>query len=137
MSKTYFHIDKDDSVEKIQQQFSDLYPFLRITLFRNVGNGKKVNGRSAAFCPAVKMSEIKPGFHSGTFEISKGMTVPEFENKLYEQFGLSAQIARRSGNLWMEPTMTDHWTLVQQNEHGKEISPEHHEQPFRDVPYGC
>jgi hypothetical protein len=50
------------------------------------------------------------------------MTVTDFENALMDQFGLSAQVFRRSGNLWLETTITDYWTLKQQNEHGREIT---------------
>ena len=39
-----------------------------------------------------------------------------------DQFSLAVQVFRRSGNLWLETTMTDNWTLRQQNEHGREIS---------------
>jgi hypothetical protein len=31
-------------------------------------------------------------------------------------------VFRKSGNLWLETTMTDDWTLQQQNDHGYEIS---------------
>ena len=54
--------------------------------------------------------------------LSDGMTVTDFENALMDQFGLSAQVFRRSGNLWLETTITDYWTLKQQNEHGREIT---------------
>jgi hypothetical protein len=32
------------------------------------------------------------------------------------------QVSRKSGTLWLETTMTDSWTLGQQNEHGRELS---------------
>ena len=53
------------------------------------------------------------------------MTVTDFENALMDQFGLSAQVFRRSGNIWLETTITDYWTLKQQNEHGREITVGH------------
>jgi hypothetical protein len=37
-------------------------------------------------------------------------------------FGVPVQILRKSGKIWLETTMTDHWTLLQQNQHGEEIS---------------
>jgi len=41
---------------------------------------------------------------------------------LQYEFGLPAQILRKSGNLWLETSMTNHWTLQQQNDHGRDIA---------------
>jgi hypothetical protein len=58
----------------------------------------------------------------GDLVFSESTKVRELENDLREGFHLNAQVFRRSGNIWLETTMTDKWTLKQQNEHGKEIS---------------
>jgi hypothetical protein len=52
------------------------------------------------------------------------MKVNELENIFQQKFSLSAQVFRKSGNLWLETTMTDNWSLLQQNNHGREISTE-------------
>jgi hypothetical protein len=50
------------------------------------------------------------------------MTVSELEKLCDEQFGISIQVYRRSGTLWLETSMTDSWTIQQQNDRGSEIS---------------
>ena len=50
------------------------------------------------------------------------MKVNKLENIFKDQFNLAVQVFRKSGNLWLETTMTDNWTLQQQNNHGREIS---------------
>ena len=50
------------------------------------------------------------------------MTVGELENIFKDQFGANVQVSRKSGSLWLETTLTDKWTLLQQNEQGKELS---------------
>ena len=57
-------------------------------------------------------------------KISGSMTVKELEKIFDERLGLSVLVYRKSGNLWLEPTMTDNWTLEQQNENGRQISGE-------------
>jgi hypothetical protein len=70
---------------------------------------------------------------NGTIELSDYMTVGELENILRTEFGLSAQVSRKSGILWLETTMTDKWTLKQQNDHGKELSePVTHHNKYTD-----
>jgi hypothetical protein len=56
------------------------------------------------------------------FGVSGEMTVTELEVLLQYQFGLPLQIMRKSGNLWMETRMTRHWTIREQNEHGKDLT---------------
>jgi hypothetical protein len=50
------------------------------------------------------------------------MTVIELEKTFEEMLGLSVLVYRKSGKLWLETTMTDNWTLAQQNENGRQIS---------------
>jgi hypothetical protein len=37
-------------------------------------------------------------------------------------YGLSVQVFRKSGNVWLETSATDNWTLRQQNNEGAELS---------------
>lgn len=55
-------------------------------------------------------------------EITPLMTVKELENKCEEQFGILVQVYRKSGNVWLETSMTDNWTIKQQNDQGSEIT---------------
>ena len=55
-------------------------------------------------------------------EVLDTTTVHDLETGFRERFGLSVHVFRKSGNLWIETTMTENWTLKQQNEHGMEIS---------------
>lgn len=55
-------------------------------------------------------------------DFSEQTTVQELEKKIEDQLGLHIQVFRRSGNIWLETTVTDEWTLSFQNEQGKELS---------------
>jgi len=60
----------------------------------------------------------------GDLEFDGTMKVNELEKLLKDEFSLAAQVFRKSGNIWLETTITDNWTLNQQNSHGKELSEE-------------
>ncbi|HEY6978517.1 MAG TPA: hypothetical protein VH396_19600, partial [Chitinophagaceae bacterium] len=55
-------------------------------------------------------------------DISKQRTVAQLEEDFKELFGLHAQLYRKLGNLWIETSLTDDWTLEQQNNEGGFIS---------------
>ena len=39
-----------------------------------------------------------------------------------EVYGLGVQVFRKSGNVWLETTVTDSWTLKEQNDQGESLS---------------
>ncbi|HKH59810.1 MAG TPA: hypothetical protein VKA49_03210 [Flavitalea sp.] len=114
------HISQDRSINEVQQDFNRQYPFLKIEFYQSnsafTGSSKRQHLINSL--PIAKAGLIR----SGNIELDDLMTVGQLENIFRTEFGLSAQVSRKSGVLWLETTMTDGWTLRQQNEHGKELS---------------
>ena len=54
--------------------------------------------------------------------MNEQMAVNELEEQFVSKFGLSAQVFRKSGNVWLETSATDSWSLRQQNDEGAELS---------------
>ena len=119
----YLEINGERLISDIQQDFGAVYPFLKIEFFRN-GKIRRDRYPVNKLIPATQ--PVKTAWHykqeKGQLTLSDAMTVTDFENALMDQFGLSAQVFRRSGNIWLETTITDYWTLKQQNDHGREIT---------------
>jgi hypothetical protein len=103
---------QNTSVNELQTQFQEKYPFLKIEFMQK-------NNKPAQVSSLLK--NLNEEMTGGIMEISDNTTVSELE-LLFKQFGLPVQVRRRSGNVWLQPIMTEHWTLNQQNRHGKEIS---------------
>jgi hypothetical protein len=103
------YTSKYKSVGEIQTEFNRTYPFLKIEF------QQKRNGRTS-------LEKINEKLPEGIIEMDDSTTVEELQKSFWTLFGLNMQVFRRSGNIWLETTMTDHWTLQQQNQHGKEIS---------------
>jgi hypothetical protein len=109
-------------ISDLQKEFNNAFPFLKIEFFQ-IRNPQ---------LPAFAFRQILPhnkrivdgqtAITGGDIEISSDMKVKDLEKIFKNQFSLAVQVLRRSGNLWLETTMTDEWTLGQQNEHGREIS---------------
>ena len=116
-------INGDRFVKDIQLDFSIVYPYLKLEFFRINGMHKN---------QAVKQNQIKHDqqlrfakgvdIRKGDLLIEDSMSVAELEKAFRDKFGLLTQVFRRSGNIWLETTITDSWSLKQQNELGKEIT---------------
>jgi len=111
-------------VSEVQKDFNTIFPFLKIEFFRKK-SPQQADLPAAHIVPHnQKIGNAQSTISDGDVEINADMKVKDIEKLFKEQFSLMAQIFRRSGNLWLQTTMTDNLTLAQQNEHGKEISGE-------------
>jgi hypothetical protein len=111
------YISQNRAISEVQQDFNKEYPFLKIEFYKNSEPG--FARRHLANSMMVRAAGL---MRSGELDINDTMTVGYLENILKERFGLHVQVSRRSGTLWLETTMTDNWTLKQQNDHGRELS---------------
>lgn len=108
-------------ISDVQKDFNNAFPFLKIEFFQ-----KRMQQPAFTFQEMLphnrRVVDGQTAITDGDIEISSTMTVKDLEEIFKEQFSLAVQVFRRSGNLWLETTMTDGWTLGLQNQHGKEIS---------------
>jgi len=109
-------------ISDLQKDFNNAFPFLKIEFFQN-RNPKMPAFTFSQILPHNKrIVEGQAALSDGDIEVTPEMKVKDLEKIFKDQFSLLAQVFRRSGNVWLETTMTDDWTLKQQNEHGREIS---------------
>jgi hypothetical protein len=117
--KLYVNIEKP--VSDIQKQFNAFYPFLKLEFFRSHSNSQSILKND----PVASNEFLKHQLSLDTIEtinVDCKRTVADVENDLKKQFGATTQIFRRSGNVWIETTLTDDWTLEKQNKEGEQIS---------------
>jgi len=108
----------------VQSEFNKAFPFLRIEFLRHARN--RQNDQSAVtnkfFDSTLSFGEISKNVAEYFIEVEDNTTVKELEYIFTNNVGLPALVFRKSGNIWMETTITANWTLGQQNEHAREIS---------------
>jgi len=115
-------IKKESKVEDICKFFTECYPFLKIELYKK------------AFADSLKKEILPVNLPLGmlinnniktAININDNTTVAEIEDG-FSLIGLKAEIFRKSGNVWVETSLTNNWTLLQQNCEGEEISRHFH-----------
>src|SRR5205809_8043666 len=99
------NITPDRIIKEVQKDFNEEFPFLKIEFFKK---GYRF-GRSFHREPVLSR-ELKVGGprsdKNDAFRITGSMTVKELERRCEDELGLSVQVYRKSGNLWLETTMT-------------------------------
>jgi len=116
------HIVPERPISEIQQEFNSAFPFLKIEFFNNKSFTRSDFSVKQIISPNRKLGDCNPVLTGGNIDIEEDMKVNELEKLFKDKFNLAIQVFRKSGNLWLETTMTDSWTLQQQNKHGREIT---------------
>lgn len=111
-------ISDEKTLRDIQKEFNIYFPYLKIEFYSGHharGEGSPVQDR---LDPELPLSEIRTIHTTGDLKIDPEKKVSEFEQMFSKKYGLNVQVFRKSGNLWMQTTSTDHWTLSEQNRKG-------------------
>jgi len=118
----HLNIAPNRLISDIQKEFNEAFPFLKIEFFKTKSFSRSDFMAHQIIPSNRKIGDGQQSITDGDIEIAEEMKVKELEKIFKDQFSLAAQVFRKSGNLWLETTMTDDWTLQQQNDHGREIS---------------
>ena len=115
-------INDNRKIFTIQEEFNTAFPYLKLEFFSRLhkpsaGSAKKLireNNKALGECRTVHTR--------GKINITPQMTVSALEQCFSEVYGLGVQVFRQSGKVWLETTVTDAWTLEEQNRQGEELS---------------
>ena len=112
-------INDDKTLEGIQAEFSKQFPFLKIEFY----SGKHESGEGSPAMqqldPSLTIGEARRKKVEGDLNVDPDMKVSELETRFADKYGLNAQVFRKSGDIWLQTTATDSWTLADQNRKGE------------------
>jgi hypothetical protein len=133
------HIHAQDTLESLQKSFTDAFPFLKLEFFVKPHEKGRPSEKHFLINTKRTVNSCNPELAATSVLIPTAMTVQELEDLFRDRLGLYIQVFRKSGNVWLETTATDTWTLFKQNLEGQELSepsenepdelPDYHEQP--------
>lgn len=112
------------TIEEVQKLFNDLFPFLKIDFFeKEIKSNGTVNARKAIANTQKVLGDYKYANNfNKEISLNPEMTVAQLENEFRNEYKLQTQIFRKSGNIWLETTVTDGWSLDEQNNQGQLIT---------------
>jgi hypothetical protein len=136
MKKIQFHINKEESIQKVQENFSLLFPSLRINFFGN-SEKKSPDDPFVLFSSACRIRDIKPYCQDGSIEITDDMTVSDLENDIQDILGLHAEISSIVDKNKVLPGQTKDWLLRERYPVDMHNTRKVHPAYFGFVPFGC
>jgi hypothetical protein len=109
-------------IHAVQEEFSTAFPYLRLEFFSKPQRVGGASSKKMIKSESVTLGECRTIHKNGSVEITPSMTVMELEQRLSDVYGLTVQVFRKSGKVWLETTVTDGWTLEEQNGQGEALS---------------
>ena len=116
------NIIEDDMLMNIRSAFREQYPYLTLRFYLNPHGEGKACPESERIRQDKPIEEVTMFHTGGKISIDPDRTVADVEHDFFKTLGLCVQVFRQAGQLWIETTQTDHWTLQQQNDEGKALS---------------
>ena len=114
-------IDKTQKLITIQNEFQKQFPFLKIEFYKHTHSLGLGSPKKNTLNSELTIGDVKKNNLSGTIKINGLLKVAELETAFAKTFGLSVQVFRKSGNVWLQTTATDDWTLAEQNQKAMEM----------------
>jgi hypothetical protein len=116
-------IDRNKQIATIQAEFNHTFPYLKLEFFSKSHGVGEASAKQNLVSSNKKLEDFV-GFQNNKREliITSAMTVKDLEQNFRDAYGLSVQVFRKSGKVWLETTVTDGWTLEEQNIQGEELS---------------
>ncbi len=105
-------------IKDIQVEFNQLFPHLKLEFYAHghqPGGGSPVQEQLEQ---SKTIGEVRRVHNEGDFSVTETMKVRELEQLFQKKYGLNVQVFRKSGNIWIQTTSTDNWTLAEQNRKG-------------------
>ena len=111
-------ITKDMTILEVQREFSSMYPGLKIEFYEHAHKDHEGSPGKEILNPESKLRDVGMNKRGGNLKIDSTQSVSDLEQAFEEKYGLHVQVFRRSKELWLQTSTTDHWSLELQNSKG-------------------
>jgi hypothetical protein len=113
-------ITDDKSIEQIQKEFNDHYPFLNLEFYKTEHEPGQGSANRERIDRKSTIANVRKRHNTGDLSIHGNQKVSTLESAFHDIYGLNVQVFRKSGKVWLQTTSTDEWSLSEQNRTGEE-----------------
>lgn len=121
-------ISPEFTIAEVQHAFQQAFPYLKLVFFSK--SHKAFKGSPAKYLIQdrnQKLGALVRQPAEGALYLEAEMPTWQVERLFELEFGLHVQVFRKSGNTWLETSVTDDLSLEQQNAKGKAAENVHFE----------
>ena len=103
------------TLQEVKESFSAMFPQLKIEFFKQSHESGEGNFADDIITDlSQSLEQISNVDHAFTISVDEHKKVSTLEND-FSTLGINLQVFRKSKNVWLQTTTTDHWTIAEQN----------------------
>ncbi|MDL5045464.1 hypothetical protein QQ054_05340 [Oscillatoria amoena NRMC-F 0135] len=121
-TKMVININDTTRIQHIKEEFNLLFPYLKLEFFSKPHHAGEGSPKMQITADNKTLGECRSVHNSGLLEIDPMMAVADLEFAFRDSYGLNIQVFRKSGKVWLETTVTDKWSLKEQNAQGELVT---------------
>ncbi|MGZ4034862.1 MAG: hypothetical protein ACXVNN_01130 [Bacteroidia bacterium] len=106
----------------IQEEFNTMFPYLKLEFFSKPDKPGATSAKKFMKHPGKTLGEYRTIRNKSGITITPLMTVEDLERRFDDIYGVGVKLFRKSGKAWLETSVTDEWTLEEQNRQGESLS---------------
>ena len=115
-------ITQETRIVDLQKGFNTFYPYLKLEFYKRPSRQNKILQKAEKINPHEQIQRITRPLKPGIVPVEPKITVSQVVEEFWKSFGLATLVFRKSGNLWIETSLTDSWSLEKQNKIGESFS---------------
>lgn len=115
-------IKDNKKIIEIQREFNEKFPYLKLEFYKSAHEAGEGSPEDKKLDPYKTVAEVRTKHKSGDLSLHGNVKVETLEHRFEQDYGLHVQVYRKSGDIWLQTTATDSWTLSEQNDKGAKES---------------
>jgi len=100
----------------MQTEFEELFPYLKLEFYDHFYIEEKENEMICFFSYDLPIKSVSKKAEPKVLKIYRQMTTSQLQNAFQITFGLSVQVFRKAGNIWIQTISADKLTLEELNQ---------------------
>jgi hypothetical protein len=113
-------INDNKTLKELKEEFKTKFPHLSIQFYNTSHNPNEGNIRQNILDENLKVGDVRTLHIEGEMSIDGHLKTSAFEQMFKNTFGVNVQVFRKAGDIWLQTTITDHWTLAEQERAAQE-----------------
>ena len=112
-------IKDSKTIQATQEEFNNKFPYLKIEFYAHEHKDHEGSPNKDKLEQILTIGQARTKMNEGDLSIHANQKVSTLEQNFHDIYGLNVQVFRKAGNIWLQTTTTDNWTLHKQNEKGE------------------
>ena len=109
-------------IRDLNKAFAKEFPFLKLQFYKSLDADPRLSYIEHRAADSLCLAEVCASFREGAIDIDPFQTVAQLEQAFHSTFGLTVQVMRKTGEVWLETRQTDNLSLDYQNSIGAEAA---------------